>query len=76
MLRHLLEVLRRQGLRAKLRPRDRAPERPSDRALLAAMGGVLAPARRHGLLVTPQTLLGGHAELVRRRWTYLPMSIE
>jgi putative transposase len=62
VLRHQLEVLRRQGQRPKLRP--------SDRALFAAMGGVLAPARRHGLLVTPQTLLRWHRELVRRRWTY------
>jgi putative transposase len=62
VLRHQLEVLRRQGQRPKLRP--------SDRALLAAMGGLLAPARRHGLLVTPQTLLRWHRELVRRRWTY------
>ena len=62
VLRHQLEVLRRQGQRPKLRP--------SDRALLAAMGRLLAPARRHGLLVTPQTLLRWHRELVRRRWTY------
>jgi putative transposase len=62
VLRHELEVLRRQGQRPKLRP--------SDRALLAAMSGLLAPARRHGLLVTPQTLLRWHRELVRRRWTY------
>jgi putative transposase len=53
MLRHQLEVLRRHVKRPKLRA--------SDRALLAAMGGVLAPARRHGLLVTPQTLLRWHA---------------
>jgi putative transposase len=62
VLRHQLAVLRRQGQRPKLRP--------SDRALLAAMGRLLAPARRHGLLVTPQTLLRWHRELVRRRWTY------
>ena len=62
VLRHQLEVLRRQGQRPKLRS--------SDRALLAAMSGLLAPARRHGLLVTPQTLLRWHRELVRRRWTY------
>ena len=43
VLRHQLEGLRRQGQRPKLRP--------SDRALLVAMGGLLAPARRHGLLV-------------------------
>jgi hypothetical protein len=62
VLRHQLAALRRQGQRPKLRP--------SDRALLAAISGLLAPARRHGLLVTPQTLLRWHRELVRRRWTY------
>ena len=63
VLRHQLEVLRRQVERPKLRPRDRA--------LMAAAGRVLPPARRYGLLVTPQTLLRWHRELVRRRWTYL-----
>jgi hypothetical protein len=45
VLRHRLEVLRRQVERPKLRPRDRA--------LMAAAGRLLPPARRHGLLVTP-----------------------
>src|SRR6266542_4240127 len=62
LLRHQLDVLRRQVERPQLRP--------SDRALLAAAGRLLPPARRHGLLVTPQTLLRWHRELVRRRWTY------
>jgi putative transposase len=62
VLRHQLEILRRRDKRPKLRP--------SDRALMAAAGCVLPPARRHGLLVTPQTLLRWHRELVRRRWTY------
>jgi putative transposase len=62
VLRHQLEILRRQDKRPKLRP--------SDRVLMAAAGRVLPPARRHGLLVTPQTLLRWHRELVRRRWTY------
>ena len=62
VLRHQLEVLHRQVERPKLRP--------SDRALLAAAGRLLPPARRHGLLVTPQTLLRWHRQLVRRRWTY------
>ena len=56
VLRHQLGVLRRDVKRPKLRA--------SDRALLAAMGGLLAPARRHGLLVTPYTLLRWHRELV------------
>ena len=62
VLRPQLEVLRRQVERPKLRP--------SDRAVLAAAGRLLPPARRHGLLVTPQTLLRWHRELVGRRWTY------
>ena len=37
---------------------------------MAAAGRLLPPARRHGLLVTPQTLLRWHRELVGRRWTY------
>src|SRR5438270_10312826 len=62
VLRHQLEVLRRQVERPRLRA--------SDRALLAAASRVLPPRRRHGLLVTPQTLLRWHRKLVRRRWTY------
>jgi hypothetical protein len=62
VLRHQLEVLRRQVERPRLRS--------SDRAFLAAASRVLPPRRRHGLLVTPQTLLRWHRELVRRRWTY------
>ena len=62
VLRHQLVVLRRQGQRPTLRP--------SDRALLAAMGRLLPRGRRHGLLVTPETVLRWHRELVRRRWTY------
>ena len=61
VLRHQLEILRRQDKRPKLRP--------SDRVLMAAAGRLLPPARRHSLLVTPQTLLRWHRELVRRRWT-------
>ena len=62
VLRHQLDVLRRQVERPKLRP--------SDRAFLAAASRQLPPARRRGLLVTPQTLLHWHRELLRRRWTY------
>jgi len=61
VLRHQVEVLRRQVERPTLRP--------SDRALLAAAARLLPPARRHGLLVTPQTLLRWHRQLVRRRST-------
>jgi putative transposase len=62
VLRHQLEVLRRQVERPKLCA--------TDRALLAASGPLLPPRRRHGLLVTPQTMLRWHRELMRRRWTY------
>jgi putative transposase len=62
VLRHQLEVLRRQVEH----PRLRGP----DRALLAAAARMLPRERRNGFLVTPQTLLRWHRELVRRRWTY------
>ena len=62
VLRHQVDVLRRQIGRPALRA--------SDRALLAGAARVLPPARRHGLLITPQTLLRWHRQLVRRRWTY------
>jgi putative transposase len=64
VLRHQVDVLRRQIGRPALRA--------SDRALLAAAGRLLPPARRHGLLVRPQTLLRWPRELVRRRWTWQP----
>src|SRR5438094_6145092 len=60
VLRHQLAVLGRQ---------ERLPLlRPADRALLAALARLLPPRRRHGLVVTPQTLLRWHRELVRRKW--------
>jgi putative transposase len=62
VLRHQVDVLRRQIGRSALGP--------SDRALLSGAARLLPPARRHGLLVTPQTLLRWHRQLVRRRWTY------
>src|SRR5437588_12037007 len=62
VLRHQLDVLRRQVERPSLRS--------SDRALLAAASRLLPPRRRHRLLVAPQTLLRWHREPVRRRWTY------
>jgi putative transposase len=62
VLRHQLTVLRRQVERPRLRS--------SDRVFLAATSRLLPPRRRHGLLVTPQTLLRWHRELVRRRWTF------
>ncbi|HZD64448.1 MAG TPA: integrase core domain-containing protein [Xanthobacteraceae bacterium] len=61
VLRHQLVVLGRQ---------QRPPSlRPADRAFFAALTRVLPQRRRRGLIVTPQTLLRWHRELVRRTWT-------
>lgn len=60
VLRHQLVVLARQ----EIRPSFRA----ADRAFLAALVRMLPRGRRHGLIVTPQTLLRWHRELVRRKW--------
>jgi len=62
LLRHQLSVLARQQQRPKLRP--------ADRALIAALARLLPHPRRHGLVVTPATLLRWHRDLVRRKWTY------
>jgi len=66
ILRHQLAVLQR-----------RQPCRPglnwADRALLASLLGVIPKARRQGLrlLVTPDTMLRWHRDIVRRRWARL-----
>jgi len=63
ILRHQLAVLQR-----------RQPRRPhlnwADRALLAALLGVIPRSRRQGLrlLVTPDTILRWRRDIVRRRW--------
>ncbi len=54
-------MLGRRGERPKLRP--------ADRAFITALARLLPYQRRHGLVVTPQTLLRWHRELVRRKWT-------
>jgi putative transposase len=61
VLRHQLGVLGRHAGRPSLRP--------VDRAFLAALARQLPKGRRKELLVTPQTLLRWHRELVRRKWT-------
>lgn len=60
VLRHELEILRRQVAKPKLRP--------ADRALLAAAARHLPRSSRGVLLVTPRTLLRWHQALVRRKW--------
>jgi putative transposase len=62
VLRHQLAVLRRSVKRPELRH--------CDRVLLAAASGSLPRERWPVFLVSPQTLLRWHRELVRRRWTY------
>jgi putative transposase len=63
ILRHQLSVMQREQ-----------PHRPklnwADRALLAALLSVIPKARRQGLrlLVTPETILRWHRDIVRRRW--------
>jgi putative transposase len=63
ILRHQLAVLQR-----------RQPRRPrldwADRALLATLLAVIPKARQHRLrlLVTPDTILRWHRDIVRRRW--------
>jgi putative transposase len=60
VLRHQLAVLRRQQPRPSVQA--------ADRAFLAALTRILPSPRRQRLIVTPQTLLRWHRELVRRRW--------
>ena len=62
VLRHELEVLRRQAPRPQHRRRDRL--------LLAALSRLLPRSGWHVFTVTPQTLLRWHRQLVTRRWTY------
>jgi putative transposase len=60
VLRHELEILRRQVVRPELRM--------ADRALLAAAACHLPRSSRCVLLVTPRTLLRWHQALVPRKW--------
>jgi transposase InsO family protein len=64
VLRHELDVLRRQVARPKLGM--------ADRALLAAAAVHLPRPSRAVLLVTPRTLLRWHRALVRRKWSQPP----
>src|SRR5207247_8962644 len=62
VLRHQLELLKRQVVRPELCP--------ADRALLAAFSRALPRSAWASFLVTPATLLRWRRELVARRWTY------
>jgi len=59
LLRHELRVLRRQIKRPQLRP--------ADRLIMAAFHRLVSRSGLGGL-VEPETVLGWHRELVRRRW--------
>ena len=61
VLRHELSVLRSQISRPRLDERDRV--------FLAAAGRLLG-RRSRSFFVRPDTLLGWHRQLVRKRWTY------
>jgi putative transposase len=62
VLRHELAVLRRQVSRPRLEE--------TDRIFLAAASRLLSRRSRQSFFVRPDTLLGWHRQLVRRRWTY------
>jgi len=62
VLRHQLRVLRRKAGGPKFTV--------GDRVLLAAASRVVPRQQWASFLVTPQTLLRWHRELVRRKWTY------
>ncbi len=62
VLRHQLKVLRRQAGRPRLRRLDKL--------VLAAASRVLPRPAWSSFMLSPQTLLRWHRELVRRKWTY------
>jgi len=69
VLRHELAILRRRRSRPRLTVK-RPPLRRRDRLLLAAASRLLPRGRWSVFLVTPQTLLRWHRQLIARRWTY------
>ena len=59
---HELQILRPQVARPRFRP--------ADRALLAAMSRMLPRSMWPAFCIRPETLLGWHRRLVKRKWTY------
>ena len=62
VLRHELQILRRKVAGPRFRP--------ADRALLAAMSRMLPRSIWLVFCIRPETLLGWHRRLVKRKWTY------
>src|SRR5712691_10798196 len=60
LLRHQLRVVRRQVKRPQLNT--------ADRTIMAALSQRMNRAALAGMLVQPETVLGWHHQLVRRRW--------
>jgi len=64
VLRHQIQVLRRQV--------DRPAVNENDRTLLAAIAAALPRRLRQGWIVTPDTLLRWHGRRIARHWTHPP----
>ncbi len=60
LLRHQLRVVRRQVKRPRLNA--------ADRTIMAVLSQRVSRAALVGMLVQPETALGWHRELVRKRW--------